>query len=192
MSFLDDTTVMGALFPNAADSGMPYLQQAGNQMPGYYQPYIDAGMGQLPNLQREYGQMTNNPGAFINNMGKNFQQSPGYNFQVGQATNAANHAAAAGGYVGGPQEQQSLGSTVSGLANEDYYNWLKQVMGAYGAGVQGQQGLYKTGFDASDDLASNLSAILQSQAQLAYTGQANQNQMLQGMIGAGIGAAAGA
>lgn len=190
--FLENTTAMGwmgDLFPNAADAGMPYLNQAGSMLPGYYQPFINAGLAQLPNLQQQYGQLTNNPGQFMNKMGQNFQQSPGYQFQTQQAMGAANRAAAAGGTLGTPMEQQNIAGTVNGLANQDYYNWMKQAMGAYGAGLQGEQGLYNTGYGASNDLASNLAAILQSQAQLAYAGQANQNQMWGGLMGAAGSAA---
>jgi hypothetical protein len=160
-----------------------------NQIPGMmqqaYNPYIQAGLGALPQLQSQYGQLMN--GNFINNMGQNFQQSPGLKFQIDQATGAANRAAAAGGSLGTPAEQQNLANVTNGLANQDYYNWLNHAMNAYGMGLQGEQGLYNTGFNASNELANNLGANAMSQANLAYAGQQNQNQFRGGMLGAGLG-----
>jgi len=170
---------------NPANAAQPYLNQLPGMMQQQYNPYIQGGMGELPNLQQQYGAMTNP--NFINQMGQNFQQSPGYQFGVNQATNAANRAAAAGGMAGSPQEQQNLAGSITGMANQDYYNWMNHAMGAYGAGVQGEHQLYDTGFNASNELANNLGSIGESQANLAYAGQQNQNQMRGGMFGAGLG-----
>lgn len=170
--------------PNPASSAMPYLNQIGSSMSPLYQPYINAGNSALPTLQNQYGSLMN--GNFINNMGQNFHQSPGYGFQVNQAENAANRAAAAGGMLGSPEEQQNISTTVNGLANQDYYNYLNHEMGAYGMGLQGEQGLYNTGFNASNELATNLAQALMSQANMAYAGQANQNQSSGGGLGSMI------
>ena len=70
--------------------------------------------------------MVNDPNALYSKFGQGFQQSPGYKFQVDQATNAANSAASAGGMLGTPAEQQQLAGTVGGLANQDFYNYMNQ------------------------------------------------------------------
>ncbi len=170
---------------NPADPAMQYMNQIPGMLQGGYNPFIQAGLGALPTLQQQYGQLMNP--NFINQMGKSFQQSPGYQFGINQATNAANRAAAAGGMVGSPQEQQNLAGTVTGMANQDYYNWLNHAMGAYGQGLQGEQGLYQTGFNAQNALSQQMMDAMMSQANLAYAGQANQNQMNQGLFGAAIG-----
>lgn len=172
-------------FQNPANAAQPYLNQLPGMMQQQYNPYIQAGQSALPNLQQQYSAMMNP--NFINQMGQNFQQSPGFQFGVNQATNAANRAAAAGGMVGSPQEQQNLAGSITGMANQDYYNWMNQAMGAMNEGLQGEQGLYNTGFNASNELANNLGSIGESQANLAYAGQQNQNQMQGGMFGAGLG-----
>lgn len=170
---------------NPANAAQPYLNQLTQMLPGYYNPYISAGLNSLPGLQQQYGALMNP--NFINTMGQNFQQSPGYQFQVNQALGAANRAAAAGGMAGSPQEQQQIASTTNQLANQDYYNWLDHAMNAYGMGLQGQQGLYNTGFNASNELAQNMGGALESQANLGYAGQINQNEMNQGNRGASMG-----
>lgn len=219
--------------PNAADAGMPYLNQISGMANQAYSPYMQAGQqamgqlqgqygqltgtlpglqgqlsslqGQLPGLQTQYGNLMNNPGGTVNQIGSSFHQSPGFNFQVNQAQNAANQAAAAGGMLGSPQHQQNIAGTVNNLANQDYYNYLNTAMGAYGQGLQGSQGLYnqglgggmgmysqglqgleglnRMGYGATNNYANMIANQLGSQASLGYAGQANQNQAQGGMMG---------
>jgi len=181
-------------YNNPANSAMSYLNQIGPMAQGYMNPYINAGNQAMGQLQGQYGQLINNPGGMVNNIGQSFHQSPGYQFQVNQATGAANRAAAAGGMLGSPQEQQQLGSTVNGLANQDYYNWLSNAEGMYGKGLQGLQGLNQMGYGASNNLMDTLAAQLQSQGNAAYAGTQGQNQFNQGnsmgiagLLGSGLG-----
>lgn len=202
-------------YQNPASAGMPYLNQAAQQLPQYFQPYMDAGQkalgqyaqnssqmtSQLPQLQQQYSNLMSNPTGVMNAIGSTFQSSPGYGWQVGQAQNAANHAAAAGGMLGSPAEQQSVAGTVGQMANQDYYNYLNHGMSMYGQGLNGaanmigmgQQGLgdiAHMGYGASSQLGEDLSNILMSQGNLAYAGQANQNQSQQGSLG-GMGSMLG-
>lgn len=61
-----------------------------------------------------------------NEIGKTFQSSPGYNFQVDQGTQAMNASAAArGGLLSGAAVK--AGATFNqGLANQDYWNYVGQ------------------------------------------------------------------
>ncbi len=206
-------------YQDPSQSAMPYMNQISGQMQNTLGPYAGAGMSAVPGmnaysqfgqaqipimqaLQQKFGQMSANPGQFMNQMGQNFQQSPGYQFQVNQATGAANRAAAAGGMLGSPQEQQTLGTTVNGLANQDYYNWMDHAMNVLGQGLSGQsqmsQGLYNTGGNmmqnlfgtgagAAGNLSDSLAQALMSQANLAYAGQSNQNQNQGGSMGSMMG-----
>lgn len=177
--------------PNPADSAMPYLNQIAGMLPQYFQPWINAGAQQLPQLQNAYSQMMNDPTGVMNKMGANFQQSPGYQFQTNQALGAANRAAAAGGMLGSPAEQQQIAGTVNQLANQDYYNYLNHGMAMMGQGLQGAQGIAQMGYGASANLGDDLANALMSQANLAYAGQADVNQGRFGMLGNLMGAGAG-
>lgn len=170
-------------YQNPFDSENSYLSQIRGQVSPYYQPYINAGLGALGSLQGQYGQLMNNPGQMLNQIGQNYQASPGYGFNVNQATGAANRAAAAGGMVGSPAEQQQLAGTVSGLANQDYNQWLGQATGLYGQGLSGMQGINQMGFNASDQLSQAIMAQLMSQAKGAYAGQVDQNNMMSDLWG---------
>lgn len=192
MHGIDNMMDPGGFFqtpPNPADAGMPYLNQALQQLPGYFQSYINAGNSALPQLQQQYGQLLNNPGAVMGKIGSGFQQSPGYQFQVNQSLGAANRASAAGGMAGSPMEQQNIAGTVNGLANQDYYNYLNHGMSMYGMGLQGMGDLAHMGYGASSNLGEDMTNAMMSQANLAYAGQANQNQAKGGMFGNLLGAA---
>ncbi len=201
----------GLDFQNPASAAQPYLNNLPQQLSPYYQPYIDAGQqqlsglnnqygqltGQLPGLQNQFQSMAQNPGQYLNQIGSNYQQSPGYQFQVQQATNAANRQGAATGMQGSPEMQQNLAQTVGGLANQDYYNYLGNALqtqgqglqgqlGLYGQGLQGMQGLYGIGAGAANNYGNNLGEIGMTQAQLAYAGQNAQNQNNSSLFG-GLG-----
>jgi hypothetical protein len=181
---------LGALgmagYKNPANAGMGYLNQLPGILQQYLGPYSQAGMGALPILQQQYGNLLNNPTGVMNQIGSTYQQSPGYQWQVNQATGAANRAAAAGGMAGSPMEQQQLAGTVDQLANQDYYNYLSHGLSQYGMGLSGMQGLGQMGLQASTGLGEDLSTAAEAQAQMAYAGAANQNQATQGSLG-GIG-----
>ena len=183
--------LLGNMFmKNPASGAMNYLNQIPGAISPYYQPYINAGQGALGTLTDQYGQLISNPGQMMNQMGAGFQQSPGYQYNVQQSTNAANQAAAAGGMLGSPQEQQQLAQTTSGLADQDYYNYLDHVTGLYGQGLSGMSGINQMGYNASDQMAQTLASVLADQAGLSYSGQSDRNQQIGGSS-AGIGALLG-
>lgn len=230
MSIFDDIFGSGAKDPSKG--AMKYLNQIPGTISPYYQPYINAGQGALnsltdqskqltdllpqlmsqysslsgmgPDVQAQYMKLMQDPTAVMNQIGQGYQASPGYNYQVSQATNAANKAAAAGGMLGSPQEQASLAHDITGMANQDYYNYINKGLsqyntglqgatGLFNTGLQGQQGLYnqginilgdlnKYGYGASNELANALSNNLASMAQLKYAGGANQNMANSGAM----------
>jgi len=180
---------------NPADAAMPYL----NQIPGatlpYYNPYIQAGQGALGDLQSQISQLLGNPGELYSQLGQNYQQSPGYKFALDQAMQAGGNAAAAGGMLGTPANQQNQMSMANNLASQDFGNYMQNILGLYGSGLQGLGGLNQMGYGAATDYASGLANTLGQQAQYAYGGQAGKNAgrsaMGQNIFG-GLGALLGA
>lgn len=162
---------------NPSDSAMPYFDKISGMMKGYMEPYINEGRDADKILQGQYSQLLNDPASIYNKLGMGFQQSPGYQFQVDQAQNAANRSGAAGGMLGTPAQQQSVANTVGQMANQDYGNYMNRVTGLYNTGLGGYGHVSDRGFDASNSLSQNLANTLMSQGQLAYSGQQNKNQM---------------
>ncbi len=175
---------------NASKDANKYLDKVPGTVKPYYDPYIQAGQRQLPGLEDQYGQLMNNPGGRLNEIGAGYQQSPGFQFALQQAMQGAGNAAAAGGMAGSPQHEQQNMGLATNLANQDYNQWLQNAMGMYNTGLQGSQGLYNSGQQASDTLAQLLAGNLGSKASAAYAGGANRNQMMGGLLG-GIGSLAG-
>jgi hypothetical protein len=207
---------LGGFFTsNPSDAAMPYLNNISPMLQQYLSPYIQQGQSGFNTLNNymnmgnnasnalmgQYSNLINNPSGVMNRIGSSFQQSPGYGWQVNQALNAANRAAAAGGMAGSPAEQQQASTVASQLANQDYYNYLNHGMSLYGQGLSGLQGMsgmglsagqniYGIGANAANNLASSLGSLAMSQGNLAYAGQINQNQSDMGGFGAlgeGIG-----
>jgi len=187
--------VMGLMFPGDSpyDQAKPYYDKIPGMLQNTYNPYIQSGMGSMGQLQGQYGSLINNPGSKLNEIGQGYQQSPGYQWQLGQALQAGNNAAAAGGMAGTPMHQQQQMATAQGLANQDYYNYLGNALGLYGTGLSGQQGMMNQGFNASNELASGLGSTWMNQGNLAMSGQAAENQaqsQMWGNIFGGLGALA--
>lgn len=172
------------MYNDPSKDAQKYLNRIPSTVKPYYDPYIQAGQRQLPMLEQQYGQLMNDPGGRLNEIGGSFQQSPGFQFALQQALQGANQGAAAGGMAGSPMAQQQNMGIATQLANQDYYNWLNQATGMYGQGLSGSQGLYNSGMGASDALAQLLAGGLGSQASLGYAGGANRNMMGLGTLGA--------
>ena len=168
---------------NPANSAMPYLNQIQGQTNQYMQPYFNAGTQALNPLQEQYSHLLENPGEQINKIGESYQQSPGYKFALQQALEAANHAAAAGGMAGTPQSQFQQMQAATGLANQDYNNWLTNTLGLYGKGLAGEQGFAGMGQQAGQSMADMIAQQLASQAGYSYAGQAAKNQQRSGILG---------
>jgi len=181
----------GLSFHNPADAANPYLSQMGTGAYNALNPYMQSGLGALPQLSQAYGGLLNDPTAMMKKIGETYQASPGYQYNVDQATQGANRAAAAGGMVGSPAEQQELAQKISGIASQDYNNYLNQGLGLYGQGLSGMSSMADRGLNASTNYAKMLQDQLLEQAKLAYAGQANKNESQGGMFG-GLGGLLGA
>lgn len=166
----------GGDYKNPADAAMPYL----NQIPGigqqYYNPWINNGLNAMGQSSGVYNQMTNNPNDYYNKIASGYHQSPGYQFKLQQGLGAASNAAAAGGMAGSPQHQQQATGIAEGYANQDFNDYLNQVLGINKTGLQGQENAQTRGYGASTGLADLLGTNMAQQANLAFQGQAGENQ----------------
>jgi hypothetical protein len=182
---------LGSLFgrEDPTKESMEYLHQIPGAISPYFDPYINAGKGAIPTLQGQYGSILENPGGKLNDIGSHYQQSPGFKFALQQALQGSGNAAAAGGMAGSPQHQQQNMQLATDIANQDYYNWLGKATGLYGAGLQGEQGIYQGGLTAGTSMSDQIAQMLAQKANLAYAGAANQNQGFGNALG-NIGAIA--
>lgn len=197
---------------NPYDAGQQYY----NQIPGMFQQYLgkyanqgdtafnnqnyymNQGQQSGGTLTNQLNALANDPTAKMRQWGSTFQSSPGFNWQVAQATGAANRAAAAGGMAGSPMEQQQLATTVNGLANQDYYNYLNHAQDLYGQGIAGLQNqynmggqigqnMYNTAAQMTNSLAQNLGSAYMSQGNQAEASSNWDNQNMGGSLGSIFG-----
>lgn len=163
-------------YKDPSKAAMPYYSQIPGQTAQYQQPYFNAGTQALPQLQNQYQGALDNPGGKVNEIGQNYQQSPGFQFALQQALGAGDHAAAAGGMAGSPEHQQRSMQMATDIGNQDYNNWMNHALGMYGQGLSGEQNLAGMGQSSGNNMADMISNSLSQQGQLAYTGQQNRNQ----------------
>jgi len=168
---------------NPADAANPYLQKIPGTIKPYLDPYMNEGKGDLGTLHDLFNRMLQDPSQFSKMFAKGFQHSPGYQYQVDQATKAINRNAADTGYLGTPSERTQLASTVGNLANQDFSNYMNRQEGLFDKGLGGLQGLESQGFGATNDYANDLIGNLLNQAKLAYAGQENENEEDAGDLG---------
>jgi hypothetical protein len=168
---------------NPAEAAMPYLNQIPGQTNQYQQPFFDAGKNALNPLQEQYSGLLDKPGDKLNQIGGSYQQSPGFQFALQQALAAGNHASAAGGMSGTPTDQFNQMQMATGLANQDYNKWMENALGLYGKGLSGEQGMAEMGQKSGQSMADMIAQTLAQQGNLAYNGQAQQNQNRSDMFG---------
>lgn len=163
-----------------------YLDQLPKILKRHYGTYEQAGALARPILERHFNQLTTNPTDFMNKIGNKYRVSPGYEFKTREAIKAANQAASAAGMLGSPSHQQIIASQITGLADQDYYNYLQNALGLYGMGLQGYGNLYQTGYGAASNLGDNLANAQMTRANLAHsTGQneLTRNRSMWGSLG---------
>jgi hypothetical protein len=143
-----------------------YSQQLArqNQALSYLDPYTQSGGQALNTLTGLLtGQQRQDNGSFSsltpeqrNNL---FYQSPDYQFALDQGQKAINRQAAQGGYSYSGRALQEAGNYASGLASQNYNNYINSLMGLTGVGQ-----------NASMGQANVLSGFAPSLSQLALGG----------------------
>lgn len=168
---------------NPADAAMPYLDKIPGATKPYYEPYINQGMDANKLLMEQYGKLLGNPNDLYNQFASGYKQSPGYQTRLNEALQGATNAAAAGGMAGSLAHQQNAAQTATDMSSQDFENYLNHILGLYGTGLSGEQGLGQQGFQASLGYGDLLGSNLAQQGGLAYQGQAAQNANRANMFG---------
>ncbi len=158
---------------NAAN---PYLNQIPGQTLPYYQPYMNAGNSALNTLTGEYGKSINDPNAQYDKFASGYKESPGYKAQLEEAMRAITNSQAAGGMAGSGQHQQFSAEKALDLHGKDFEDYLNHIMGIYGKGIEGEEGIEKQGYGANTDYANMLANITGKKAGMAYDAADSENK----------------
>lgn len=169
-----------------------------DQIPGVghkgYDPYVTAGLDASGKTKDIYESLMNDPTAFINKLMESYQPSTGYQFQKDLLTKELGNTAAAGGIAGTPLDQMNQAEGIQGLLGKDMQQFLANVLGVFGTGLGGEEGIAGRGYDASKSLTDLLGSALNQKGGLAFQNAQQQNKNrndLWSTFGKGLGAAAG-
>jgi|GEM_PF-1893157 hypothetical protein len=158
---------------NAAN---PYLNNIPSQMNPYYQPYMNAGNDALTKTKSEYDKLIGDPNAMYDKFAAGYKESPGYKSRLEEAMREITNAQAAGGMAGSMQHQQYSADKAMDLHSKDFEDYLNHVMGLYGAGLSGEQGIENQGYGANTDYANMLANITGQKANMAYGAKNQENE----------------
>jgi hypothetical protein len=180
---------------SAADSANKYLDQIPGMEKGYYNPFIQHGEDAYGKFNPITSSMLTDPAGFLESMMKGYQPSRGFQLKNDQMLRTAGNTAAAGGMRGSMQNIGNSAKITDMLMGDDMQQWLQNVMGIQGRGLNSQEHLYDTGFDATKNLTGDLSNVLGTQGTLNFYDTTNRNKekqdMLMGILKMAGGAAGG-
>lgn len=175
---------------NAQQQALNFQKSVYNTSQGQLSPYLSAGTNALPSLYggvntpippgllgetpQAYGSASGIPvgSAPVYNLPNftidQFQSSPGYQFQLQQGVNAIQNAAGPKTGVLSGNTLQALQTYGTGLANQDWWNWLNNQQNNYNTAFQAQNQSYLQNYNIADQAQANLYNRL---LQLAVGGQ---------------------
>lgn len=169
-----------------------------NQIPGIahkgYDPYVTEGRDASGKTKTKYEELMSDPTGFINKLMEGYKPSEGYQFQKEELTKDLGNTAAAGGIAGTPQDQMNQGQGVQKLLSADMQQFLKNVLGVFNTGLEGEEGVAGRGYDASGKLTDALGGAMNQKGGLAFQNAQQNNQNKNDMwsiFGKALGAGAG-
>lgn len=161
---------------NPADKAMPYLEQIAPTAQAQLDPYIQRGEEASGQLMDIFGGLASMPAEYLDELMGQYKPSESFQFKADLLNRAMGNTAAAGGYAGNEYDQLMRAQNLSGLMNEDIYNWLDRVLGLGQEGRQGLQNFSNQGFQAGGEMADISTQALSSQAGAQFQGQQQRNQ----------------
>jgi hypothetical protein len=200
-----DQTIQGQLSPflNAGTNALRQLQGGLGGVGSGAQFAPDAllrqemGLGfNLPNYapQQLKTEQLNIPDPSNPNTIRQFQQSPGYQYNLGQQQQAIQQSAPGRTGALSGNMLQALQSNASGLANQDYYNWLGQAtnfgLQNFNAGTQNDLNTFNANTQTAQNSYNALSGNFWNVYDALAQGQGQNINALQNLSQMGLSAGA--
>ena len=149
---------------------------------GYYDPFIQHGKSSYDVFNPVTSQMTSDPAGFLEKMMQSYAPSRGFNLKKDQMLKAAGNSAAAGGMRGSLGDIENESHITDTLMGDDMQQWLQNVFGIQKEGLNSQQHLYDTGYDASKNLAGDLSNVMGTKGTLGFNSAQQHNKSQSDMM----------
>jgi hypothetical protein len=180
MSFITDA--VGALFgtKQQADAATLASQQQANsqaqgqaQLQANLQPYAQFGASAMPNIMKMLG-LGGGTGGFNFNP-QDLQNTPGYQFTLGQGLKNTNNALSSQGLLGSGAQAKALSDYTTGLAGTTYNQQFANALNSYNANLSPLMALLNMGQNSAAGIGQG-----------AYNSAVNAgNAIAQGTIGSG-------
>lgn len=140
---------------DAANKSVAEQQREYDQARSDYAPWRNTGTGALSKLGSLYGiNSDGTTGAPSQSAINDFQNTPGYQFQLQQGTQAAEHSAAARGLLGSGAAMKSIASYAGGLADSTYNQYVGQLNTLAGFGQSATNATTAAGQNAANNISS--------------------------------------
>ncbi len=166
----------GAKHQDPAAAAKPYLDQIPGIGEKYYNPFIQQGQESQGITNPIYNQMAQDPSGFLNQMMSNYSPSEGYRFKEQALSRALGNTAASGGFAGTEGHQMQQGDMIRGLLGQDQQQYINNLLGIQGQGLQGHEGNIGRGYESAGNLAGYLGTALGNQGGMAFQGVQQENQ----------------
>jgi hypothetical protein len=180
MSFITDA--IGGLFGTKQQADAASLashQQADSQMQAAQQlqtilsPYSNLGSSAIPNIMNLLG-LNGTGGGFQFNP-QDLQNTPGYQFTLGQGLKNTNNALSSQGLLGSGAQAKALSDYTTGLASNTYNQQFTNALNSYNANLSPLMSLLNLGQNSATNIGQGI-----------YNSNVNAGNALgQGTIGAG-------
>ena len=162
----DAATLAGAQQANAQAQGQAQLQ-------ANLQPYANFGASAMPNIMKMLG-LGGTGGGFQFNP-QDLQNTPGYQFTLGQGLKNTNNALSSQGLLGSGAQGKALADYTTGLAGNTYNQQFANALNSYNANISPLMALLNMGQNSAAGIGQG-----------AYNSSVNAgNAIAQGTIGSG-------
>lgn len=172
MGLIDDVTgLFGSHNPkNPYEDAKGTYENYGN----YLSNYLPYSANDFKAASGQYGNLVNDPTDEINKILKNYHMSNYAKHLTDQAKQGANAAAAAGGYIGTPQEQEAVGQSVGNIASQDQEQYLHDALGQYNRGLSGMSQYGQMGPQLASAYWGNMTGLTAGADQFSNKQAANR------------------
>lgn len=181
--------MLDTLFGGGAEGGYGDLsgriQDAIDQIKQNMSPYMNAGTDSLNNLQNFFKQYSN-PQDFYDKTMANWTMTPAAKMQEQYGTKAMNQAAAAGGTVGTPAQQEALARFDQNLVSGDQQNYLSNIMGIGGQYTSGEGNIMNTGYNAAMNSGNTIADLLRDLGSSQMQGDMAHANAFNNFLGTGM------
>ena len=162
----DAATLAGAQQANAQAQGQAQLQ-------ANLQPYANFGASAMPNIMKMLG-LGGTGGGFQFNP-QDLQNTPGYQFTLGQGLKNTNNALSSQGLLGSGAQGKALADYTTGLAGNTYNHQFANALNSYNANLSPLMSLLSMGQNSAAGIGQG-----------AYNSAVNAgNAIAQGTVGSG-------